>query len=102
MLWKIFPLNSFISQSTETPVSLLTCCPQKGKRRQGFFPWQKETRLDVIMGDVLSDFLLDSSDYRAGNGRDGIKQAGKWLVDKHLALFEHLLQESKRNSSVSL
>ena len=70
------------------------------------FPWQPISHpLEILfvvrgtkeLGDALSDGLLVPGDYRGGKVHGGIGKAGRFLVDQHIATFEHLLSVSKRN-----
>ena len=69
------------------------------------FPWlQDESALDVLLvirgtkeiSDVVSDLLMEASDYRGGRAHNGIQESGAYLVNKHLPLLKRLLEESKR------
>lgn len=74
------------------------------QKRKGFsWPWQREERcLEVLIvvrgtkevGDMLSDALLQASDYRGGRAHNGILESGRFIVTKHMELLEHLLKES--------
>jgi len=75
------------------------------KKKTGLFFWSDDKEaLEVVMvirgtkevGDVLSDCMLDASDYRDGIAHEGVTQSGKFVVDKHLGLLQYILKESGR------
>ena len=70
------------------------------------FPWQMGTSyLDVMivvrgtkeLGDVLSDGLLETEDYRDGKAHSGIAESGAFLVNKHIETLEQVLEASGRD-----
>lgn len=79
---------------------------EQKEKKQPFLPWlgSGDTYLEVLLvvrgtkeiGDVLSDALLEASEYRSGKAHDGIAKSGKWLVETHLPLLKHLLEQSGR------
>jgi hypothetical protein len=66
--------------------------------------WGRGDTLEIVLvvrgtkelADMLSDALLEASEYRGGLAHDGIKQSGNFLVEKHLPLLNHLLSKSDR------
>lgn len=77
------------------------------KDAPGPFPnWLKDSSsyLEVTLvvrgtkeiADMLSDAMLEATPYREGLAHDGICQSGKWIVEKHLPLLNHLLESSQR------
>lgn len=46
------------------------------------------------LGDVLSDCMLEASEYRDGVSHEGVTDAGKFVVEKHSELLQYLLKES--------
>lgn len=46
--------------------------------------------------DMLTDALLDATNYKGGKAHAGIMTSGKYLVDKHSKMMESLLQFSKK------
>jgi hypothetical protein len=94
-----------IESSPREPAHFVALVKGSANKQDGFFPWQKEKYLDVLMvvrgtkeiGDMISDTLLETSEYKDGIAHDGILHSGKYLVNKHLELFQHLLKESKRD-----
>lgn len=74
------------------------------QQQQSSFLWSSDTFLEVLLvvrgtkeiTDMLSDALLETAEYRDGKAHDGILKSGKWLVEKHLPLLNHLLEKSKR------
>jgi hypothetical protein len=72
-----------------------------------WFPWKKkqETYLEIIMvvrgtkelGDLLSDGLLEASDFVDGKAHAGIAKAGQYLVTTHLDTLRKLWKVSERD-----
>ena len=60
--------------------------------------------MEVLMGvrgtnsvpDLLTDALLDDTDYRDGKAHAGIMRSGQFLVAKHRELLLSLLKKSKK------
>lgn len=46
--------------------------------------------------DMLTDCLMDDENYRGGKAHTGILRAGNFLVNKHAATFDNLLELSKK------
>jgi hypothetical protein len=76
------------------------------QKRSGFFGGSGgDSYLEVVLvvrgtkelSDMLSDALLEASEYRDGLAHDGIMKSGKFLVEKHLPVLNHLLEKSDRN-----
>lgn len=66
-------------------------------------PWS-DSFLEVLLvvrgtkeiADIVSDAMLESREYRQGKAHDGLYQSGKYLVNKHLPLLNHVLEKSQR------
>jgi hypothetical protein len=64
----------------------------------------KDDSLEVLMvvrgtkelGDMLSDTLLDATDFRDGRSHSGVSKSGEWLVAEHLEMLRSLLDVSER------
>ena len=70
------------------------------KRNQSLWSPSLEILL-VVRGtktvpDMLTDALLDATDYRGGKAHAGILKSGKFLVKKHSHMMESLLNVSKK------
>ena len=48
--------------------------------------------------DMLTDSLMDDTDYRGGKAHTGILRAGHYLVSRHMPTFENLLDLSKKKN----
>jgi len=68
------------------------------KRRQKKWSNSLEVLLSIRgtkeLGDLLSDALLDASDYRGGKAHAGIMKSGMHIADKHSGLLRTLLDAS--------
>jgi len=73
------------------------------KLEDKFWPWNKQgSVMDVLLvvrgtkelGDLLSDGILEPSNFRGGKAHAGIMAAGRYLVEKHNQTLVHLLEES--------
>lgn len=80
---------------------------EEKEEKGGFFFWGDDKEaLEVVLvirgtkeiGDVLSDCMLDASEYRDGISHQGVTQSGKFVVDKHLELLQYILKESGRKT----
>jgi pimeloyl-ACP methyl ester carboxylesterase len=60
--------------------------------------------IDVVMvvrgtkelGDVLSDTLLDTTEFMNGKSHSGIAKSGEWLAAEHMEMLRSLVDASKR------
>lgn len=74
------------------------------KEQQKKLLWQEEIPLEVVLvvrgtkefGDVLSDVIMDATDYRGGKTHDGVARGGVFLAKTHIELMNHLLEVSGR------
>ena len=70
--------------------------------KKGQSRWSSQLEvLMVVRGtktvpDMLTDALLDDEDYRDGKAHAGILRSGKYLVEKHEGLLEHLRELAKK------
>lgn len=48
--------------------------------------------------DMLTDCLMDDTDYRGGKAHTGILRAGHYLVNRHIPTFENLMELSKKKN----
>lgn len=68
------------------------------------WPQQEESVLEVVMvvrgtkeiGDLLTDALMDESNYRGGMTHSGVHQGAEYIFDKHIGLMDHLLEITGR------
>lgn len=78
--------------------------PVKMKKDGGFlwFGGAQKRALQILLvvrgtkefGDMISDLLLDTTEYREGVSHEGVTEAGKFVVNKHLELLQYMLKES--------
>ena len=70
--------------------------------KRGQSKWSKYLEvLMVVRGtktvpDMMTDALLDATDYKGGKAHAGVLESGKYLVEKHSNVMESLLDVSKK------
>lgn len=79
---------------------------KKSSKTSGIFRWASldSSFLEVTivirgtkeLADMISDAMLEATPYNDGLAHNGICQSGKWIVEKHLPLLNHLLEKSGR------
>lgn len=79
------------------------------EKKKSPFPWsgadKDKSYIEIVLairgtktvGDMLSDALLETSDYRGGKAHDGVCASGLYIVQKHADLILHTLKMSGRD-----